>query len=218
MAKQVGTSNKGRKLIPLTRAEIMYAQENTNSNMEAARFLNVSYARYRKYAMIYGLFEGHANPTGIGTPKGFGARAHSIKLKDIFANKHPGYNLVRLKNRMIARKLIAEECAMCQFSDKRITDGKSPLLLTFKNRIKDYSQDNLMLLCYNCLFLTTGAPTVAHKGYIEKSFKEPEKIPKNWQVTPRPKDAKELGADEPENINMGFDDIRDEILRELGRD
>ncbi len=124
MAKQVGTSNKGRKLIPLTRAEIMYAQENTNSNMEAARFLNVSYARYRKYAMIYGLFEGHANPTGIGTPKGFGARAHSIKLKDIFANKHPGYNLVRLKNRMIARKLIAEECAMCQFSDKRITDGK----------------------------------------------------------------------------------------------
>jgi hypothetical protein len=217
MAKQVGPNNKGRSLIPLTRAEIVHAQDNTNSNAEAARFLGVSYPRYRKYAMIYGLFESHANPTGIGTPKGFGARAHSIKLKDIFANKHPGYNLVRLKNRMIARRLIEEECAMCQFSEKRVTDGKSPLLLTFKNRVKDYSQDNLMLLCYNCLFLTTGAPTVAHKGYIEKSFKEPEKIPKNWQVTPRPKDTKELDADESDNTNDEFLSMQEEILKELGR-
>ena len=78
--------------------------------------------------------------------------------------------------------------------------------------------NNYNIITSNCLFLTTGAPTVAHKGYIEKSFKEPEKIPKNWQVTPRPKDAKELDADEPDNMPSGFDDIRDEILKELGRD
>ena len=222
MAKRVGTNNRSGRAIPISRAEIIYAQDNTNSNMEAARFLGVEYTRYRRYAKIYNLFDSHANPRGFGTPKGYGARASVVKLKDIFANKHPSYSLVRLKNRMIARRLLVEECAMCQFSERRITDNKSPLLLTFKNGQKDFSQDNLQLLCYNCLFLTTGAPTVAHRGYIEKSFNEPEKIPKVWQVDLRSADAKESDAEEPDNteseVEGGFDDIRDEILKELGRD
>lgn len=218
MAKQVGSSNRGGRAIPLSRAEIVHAQSNTKSNMEAARFLGVGFERYKRYAKIYNLYDSHANPRGFGTPKGFGARASVIKLKDVFANKHPGYNLVRLKNRMIARGLLHEECGMCGFSEKRITDGKSPLLITFKNGVKDFARDNLQLLCYNCLFLTTGAPTVAHRGYIEKSFDAPDKIPKVWQVDPRPGDMKELDTDESDNTDAGFDDIRDEIMRELGRE
>lgn len=217
MPKQIGQL-RGPMVPPLTRAEIEHAQANTKSNMEAARFLGVSYSRYRKYAKIYNLFDSHLNPTGIGTNKGYAARPSSIPLKDIFANKHPGYNIVRLKNRMVARNLLLEECAMCGFKEKRITDSKTPLILTFKSGKKDFTQSNLELLCYNCLFLTTGAPSVANRGYIEKSFNEPEKIPKRWDVDPRPADI--MDSTEPnveENVD-NFDDIKNEILRELGRD
>jgi len=119
---------------------------------------------------------------------------------------------------MIARNLILEECDLCGFKEKRITDSKTPLLLTFRNGKKDFTQDNLQLLCYNCLFLTTGAPTVAHRGYIEKSFEEPDKIPKNWQVDHRAVDAVDIGETEPDNNANDFASMQEEILKELGRD
>ena len=217
MPKKVGP-NKNSRFIPISKADIEYAQSNTKSNAEAARFLGVGYLRYRRYAKIYNLFDKHANPRGVGTAKGYAARASTIPLKDVFANKYPGYNLIRLKHRMIARNLILEECDMCGFKEKRITDSKTPLLITFKNGQKDFTKDNLQLLCYNCLFLTTGAPTVANRGYIEKSFNEPDKIPKRWQVDQRAADVLDVGETESGNTEAGFNDIRDEIMRELGRE
>jgi hypothetical protein len=216
MPKKVG-ANKNSRFIPISKADIEYAQSQTKSNMEAARFLGTGYIRYRRYAKIYNLFDQHLNQTGIGTAKGYAAKASTIPLKDVFANKHPGYSLVRLKHRMIARNLIPEECVLCQFKEKRITDSKTPLLLTFKSGQKDFTQDNLQLLCYNCLFLTTGAPSVAHRGYIEKSFEEPDKIPKIWQVDHRAADAVDIGETEPENNANTFSSMQEEILRELGR-
>ncbi len=217
MPKKIGPNNNSR-FIPISKADIEYAQSQTKSNMEAARFLGVGYMRYRRYAKIYNLFDQHLNQTGIGTAKGYAARASTIKLRDVFANKYPGYNLIRLKHRMIARNLILEECDMCGFKEKRITDSKTPLLLTFKNGQKDFTQDNLQLLCYNCLFLTTGAPTVANRGYIEKSFNEPDKIPKRWQVDPRSADSLDIGENDSENTPDDFLGMQEEILRELGRE
>jgi hypothetical protein len=178
----------------------------------------VGYERYKRYATIYNLFESHKNQKGIGTNKGYAAKPSTIPLKDVFANKHPRYNLVRLKNRMIARNLILEECALCGFKEKRITDSKTPLILTFKNGQKDYSQNNLELLCYNCLFLTSGAPTVANRGYIHKSLINPDAIPERWDVDPRPADAIDIGEKEPDNTPDEFLSMQEEILRELGRD
>ena len=66
-AKKVGTSNRGRKAIPLLKSEIEEAQRNTNSNRQAAMWLGVSYPRYKRYAKIYGIFDRHANPLGLGT-------------------------------------------------------------------------------------------------------------------------------------------------------
>ena len=216
MPKKVG--HPGGRLQPISRADIVHAQTHTKSNMEAARFLGVGYPRYRRYARIYNLFDQNSNPTGIGTAKGFAARASVIKLKDIFANKHPGYSLIRLKHRLIARNIIPEACALCGFKEKRITDSKTPLLLTFKNGQHDFSVANLELLCYNCLFLTTGAPTVANRGYIAKSFADPDSIPKDWQVNHRPGDQLDLDDEESANTAGTFSDIHEEILRELGRD
>jgi hypothetical protein len=215
--KKVGANNNSR-FIPISKADIEYAQSQTKSNMEAARFLGVGYMRYKRYATIYNLFDRHLNQKGIGTNKGYAARASSIPLKDVFANKHPTYSLIRLKHRMVARNLILEKCELCGFNEKRITDSKTPLIITFKNGKKDFTRENLQLLCYNCLFLTTGAPTVAHRGYIEKSFSEPDKIPKRWDVDPRPADVLDIGENDSDNTQSEFSSMQEEILRELGRD
>ena len=217
MPKKVGANNNSR-FIPISKADIEFAQSKTKSNMEAARFLGVSYERYKRYAKIYNLFDQHLNQKGVGTAKGYAAMASTIPLKDVFANKHPGYSLIRLKHRMIARNLIPEECDLCGFKEKRITDSKTPLLLTFRSGKKDFSKDNLQLLCYNCLFLTTGAPTVANKGYIKKSFEEPEKIPKRWDIDPRPADMLDVGEPEERGTPDEFLSMQEEILKELGRD
>lgn len=222
---KITNPNVGRRMAPLTKAEIVHAQKHTKSNMEAARFIGTGYLRYRRYAKIYNLWDSHLNQKGFGTNKGYAARASTTPLKDVFANKHPGYSLIRLKNRMIARGLLLEECSMCGFKEKRITDSKTPLLITFKNGMKDFTQDNIHLLCYNCLFLTTGSPTVAHRGYIAKSFEDPDAIPKKWQVNHRPADALDPQEDHPDNNETPssgqedeFSDIRKEVMRELGRD
>ena len=170
--KQTGTWNPNA-YTPLTRAEILEAQKHTQSASGAARYLGTTLHRYRKYAEIHGIYEQHKNQRGVGIAKGFASRPSSIPLKDIFENKHPTYNLVRLKYRLIAQKLLTEECALCGCAERRITDGKTPLLLSFRNGVRDYQLSNLILLCYNCLFLTTGSPSVASRNYIKKSFTDP---------------------------------------------
>jgi len=175
---------RGAQIQPILRSQIEEAQKHTNSNHAAARWLNVSYLRYRKYAKLYGVFERHLNPSGVGVDKGLSKRPTSIPLKDILAGNHPDYSLAKLKNRLIARKKLIEECACCGFNEKRITDGRAPLMIHFKDNIhKNFQLDNLELYCYNCMFLTTGAPSVAYRREIVRSFIEPEKIPKIHKAT-----------------------------------
>ena len=171
---------RGSKAVPILRSQILEAQKHTNSNAAAARWLNVSYERYRKYAKLYDLFDQHMNQEGIGVDKGMSKRPTSIPLKDILAGNHPDYSIAKLKNRLIARKKLIEECACCGFNEKRITDGRVPLMIRFKDHNhKNFSLENLELYCYNCMFLTTGAPSVVYRtSHIEKSFIQPEKIPK----------------------------------------
>lgn len=163
----------------ILRSQIEEAQRHTNSNQAAARWLQVDYKTYKKYADLYGLFEQHKNEAGIGIDKGFSKRPNSIPLRDVLAGKHPKYSLAKLKNRLIARKKIAEQCTVCGFNERRITDGKLPLMLTFIDGNKtNFSLDNLELRCYNCMFLTTGAPSVVHRTTITDSLRT-DKAPRN---------------------------------------
>ena len=173
-----GSSHK-----PILRAEIVEAQLHTNSNLSASKWLNVSYVRYRKYAMLYNLFDSHLNPTGVGVDKGFSKNPTNTPLRDILANKHPKYSPAKLKNRLIARKKLIEECGLCGMNEKRITDKKSPLMLNFiDGNHENFSLSNLNLLCYNCMFLTTGAPSVVNKNLIERSMRDPKSIPANQNI------------------------------------
>ena len=49
-----------------------------------------------------------------------------------------------------------EKCN-CWFRRKRLTDGKVPLVLDFKDGDrKNHKYDNLRMLCFNCSFLLNG--------------------------------------------------------------
>ena len=171
------------ELKPILRSEIEEAQRNTNSNHAAARWLNTSYQRYRKYAKLYGIFDQHTNSSGVGIDKGWSKNPKSIALRDILAGKHPTYSPAKLKNRLPARKKLNKECNLCKFNEERITDKQVPLMLNFKDGNRhNYTLENSELLCYNCMFLTSGAPSVVNKNLIPKSFISPEKIPRAQKV------------------------------------
>ena len=74
----------GKRLV-LTKNMILNSQENTKSAAEAARWLNVSYNTYKKWAKYYNLFDQHLNQSGIGTKKGWAT--YRINLEYIFEGK-----------------------------------------------------------------------------------------------------------------------------------
>lgn len=205
-----------RETKPILRSEIEEAQHNTNSNRAAAKWLNTSYLRYRRYAKLYGIFDRHTNNIGVGIDKGWSKNPTSIPLRDILAGKHPTYSKAKLKNRLLARKKITKECNLCKFNEERITDKQSPLMLNFidGNR-SNYTLDNLELLCYNCMFLTTGAPQVVNKKLIIKSFTSPEKIPKTQTIAITPSDYYDSSL-QLEDIHIELtEDERQELQNEL---
>lgn len=158
---------------PILRGEIEEAQRHTQSNSAAARYLNVGFARYKRYAELYGLFVSHANPHGIGIEKGFGKHANTIPLRDILAGKHPTYSRSKLRNRLVARGKLTECCNLCGFAERRITDNKIPLILVHNDGNKfNFALDNLELLCYNCCFLTSGAPQVLYRDTMKRTLED----------------------------------------------
>lgn len=194
--KNPGYTPRGRPHKIILRSEIEEAQRHTNSNHAAARWLNVSYLSYKKYAKLYDLFDRHLNKDGIGIAKGFAKRPTSIPLRDILAGKYPKYSLAKLRNRLIARKKLVEECTCCGFKERRITDGKVPLMLTFADGDHtNFTLSNLQLYCYNCMFLTTGAPWVVNRQQIETSFRSPEKLPAAHTQSIIQTDAYDLDAE-----------------------
>ena len=198
---------------PILRSEIEEAQRHTNSNKAAARYMQVSYKRYRKYAMLYNLFDSHLNESGVGIDKGWSTRPSSIPLRDILAGKHPKYSMAKLKNRLIARKKIVEQCASCGFNERRITDKKVPAMLTFLDGDhSNYKLDNLVLYCYNCMFLISGAPSVVNRNLIVKSFTEPEKIKATQDIDITTSDYYDLHDMQLEDIDVT---LTEEELREI---
>lgn len=218
--KKVTPHKSGRPpATPILRKDIEDAQLHTKSNAQAARWLGVPYARYKQYAQLYGLFERHLNVRGVGIDKGFSKRPTSIPLRDILAGKHPEYSLSKLKNRLIARKKLPELCNLCGFHEARITDGRIPLLLTFKDGVRtNMTLENLELLCYNCAFLTTGTPSVTYRKGIKKSF---EGKPAHLQLDPKTPDGYEREDDPQDSMEWDVtltDEERAALLHEMEHD
>jgi len=150
---------KGKMILE---SDVRLAMRNTKSNRSAAKFLNVSYNTYKKYASMYvedgvSLFEKHKNEKSIGIPKP--KKKFVIPIEDILNGKRHNYTKQKLKTRLFREALKAEECENCGFCERRITDYQIPLLLNCIDGDEDNWQlENLEILCYNCYFLTVGNP------------------------------------------------------------
>jgi hypothetical protein len=153
---------------PLIKEQILMAMHNTKSNRAAARYLNVSYIHYKKWAKIYydkeggrSLFDIHKNQSGVGISKFFGKKAEGNKwdILDIVEGRVSvnHFDPEDIKRRMIDEGLLKEECSLCRFHERRINDYKIPLILDFKDgNSNHYNLGNIRFLCYNCYFLNIG--------------------------------------------------------------
>jgi hypothetical protein len=153
------------KAKPLGKELILAAMAKTKSNMAAARFLNVSYQHYKKWAKLYdsethdSLFDQHKNQSGKGIPKFLRIGGKEPALLDLIEGRANASSFTpeKIKYRLITEGYLEEKCTQCGFQERRVLDYKMPLLLHFKdNNKKNYQLDNIEMLCYNHYFLTVG--------------------------------------------------------------
>jgi hypothetical protein len=156
---------RGHGSRPLLQSEIAAAQEVSKSAREAARRLGVSYLTYRKYAKRYGMHT-LLNQFNRGIKKNIDPDSGKYPLSELLQGKYPDYPVFRLKDKLVRSKIKDACCEMCGYKERRITDGKIPLLLNFEdNNPKNHKLENIKLLCYNCTF-------VAGNGFIRRGQKQ----------------------------------------------
>ena len=154
----------GRPAKILKKEDIQRAMKMTRSNRAAARYLHVSFTHFKKYAKMYkdeetgsSLFELHKNQAGKGIRKHLGGKDPDLKSLMDGELYVKSYNLNRYKDRLIQEGYIEEKCNSCGFTEQRVHDYKSPLLIHFKDKNKEnWRIENIELLCYNCYFLYIG--------------------------------------------------------------
>jgi len=150
---------------PLSKEQILASMSQTKSNRSAARYLNVSYQHYKKWAKLYNgddgrtLFQIHFNQKGVGIPKFLKNSQKIPALQDLLEGRVPMTNFSpdKVKKRLFEEGYLHERCNCCNFEERRILDYRVPIILHFKdNNKKNYRLENLEILCYNCYFLTVG--------------------------------------------------------------
>ena len=145
----------GRRKV-ITKKMIEDAQEVTKSNAEASRWLGINYLTYRKYAKMYGLFEGHLNQRGVGIKKGYGKYRQPL---DELLSRDRKNKLTRryLKKRLISDGWTEAECNSCGYNEIVVGKDEVALLLDFIDGNSDNkSLENMRLLCANCYFVHNG--------------------------------------------------------------
>lgn len=149
----------------LTETEVKEALERAGSALGAARILGVSYPTFKRRARDMGIHKTPGWPVKKKTQKSRGPISPfkgKFPLDEILQNKHPNFPAHRLKDKLIRGGVKSCECEQCGFSERRLTDGKVPLLLNFNDgNNNNFLIENLRILCYNCTF-TSG------KGYISR--------------------------------------------------
>ena len=156
----------GRPPRDLSEAVIRNAMKHTQSNFQAARYLNLTSETYRKYAKLYidretgkTLYELHKNNSGKGIKKVNWKHDISVeKINEIMGSEsYRAVNFQKLKNRLIYEGILRMECYGCGHCEKRVVDYKQPLVLSFIDGNKNnWKIENLRMLCYNCYFLFVG--------------------------------------------------------------
>ena len=138
------------KAKPLSKELVLAAMNKTKSNKAAARYLNVSYIHYKKWAVFYdatkegypNLFEQHKNQCGKGIPKFLsnGNPRKDFALLDLIEGRidPSSFNPAKIKYRLIQEGYLKEECTSCGFGERCVLDYKMPLILNFKDNNKQH--------------------------------------------------------------------------------
>ena len=72
---------------------------------------------------------------------------------------------MEIKTKIIEQWVYVRKCNECGFEEKRLTDGKVPLVLDFEDGDrKNHKYENLRMLCFNCSFLINGNLTEQEKN------------------------------------------------------
>jgi hypothetical protein len=157
---------RGRGYRPILVHEILEAKKTLKekkgeiNEAMVARYLNMKYATYKKYARLYKVWE--PKPLLKGKVGIFDPEKGRHPLKEILEGKHPDYPVFRIKDKLIRSGIKPPRCENCGFHEKRITDGKVPLVLNFLDgNQKNHLLENIKLYCYNCTF-------VCGKGYLRR--------------------------------------------------
>ena len=138
---------------PIPKSRIEMAIRGTLSIRAAAQHLGVAYNTFKKYAIMYDLFEQNKNQAGVGvTTKG--NTGWGVKIQDLFDGKHPNYPHWKLQERVVRDGYIKQECSNCGYDDYREKDMRGPYIINFLDGdYTNHSLDNIHLLCYNCFFI-----------------------------------------------------------------
>lgn len=150
----------------LSESEIRRAMDNSTTIRGASAFLHVSIVTFKKYAQMYydhdskmNLFDLHkANKKKrkLGS-NNYGYSPLNTPIQNILDGKHPNYRIDKLQNRLIEEGILIEQCNICGFMERRITDYKVPLALAFMDGDStNHSLENMELTCFNCFFLHHG--------------------------------------------------------------
>jgi len=136
---------------PILESEIKAAQSISLSGAQAAKKLGCSYETYRKYATMYGLYEGLKNKCGAGIVKVYDPSKGKFPIAKILNGDFPNYPTYKIKKKLFRAKIKEEKCESCGYDEKRITDGRPPLLINFLDgNNKNHRLENMKMLCYNC--------------------------------------------------------------------
>lgn len=146
----------------LLESDILEAQKVTFSASEAAHKLGVSNPTYKKYCLMYGIYKTRRPSEKRTAQCPHDPNRGKYPLSKILNNECVGFPIHRLKDKLIRAGLKKPECEQCGFKERRITDGKLPLLLNFDDGDKNnHKLENLQVYCYNCTF-------VSGRGYIKR--------------------------------------------------
>jgi len=198
----------------LTKEAMLRAITVTRSNRAAARYLNVSYNHYKKYAKLYKdeatgktLLEIHMNQEGKGIPKFLTNGGKEPPLLDLLEGRVPAehFDPKKIKQRIIFEALIEEKCAHCSFSERRVLDTKVPLILQHKNGDKkNWHLDNLEFLCYNCSFLYATSPITDQQVEVMEDYLDKKAEQVDWELDEHHiEHLKELGLWSQDNSKPG---------------
>lgn len=155
------TKRKTRK--PLTEAEILDAQSKSPSARNTAKRLGVTYVTYKKYCDLYGISNIRQKKQKLPTLPCNPFKG-KYPIQKILNGEFPDFSIHRLKDKLIRSGIKKAECEQCGFKERRITDGKLPLLICFEDgNTKNHMLENLKIRCYNCTFL-------CGRGYLKKGI------------------------------------------------